>query len=244
MSHKRKLWIISAGVAAAVIITIFTAMFCTVWRPKSKQEWLDIFQNSLAFSKDAMPQKTEKSISITEEGTEVANFYQLVEINEQDGKTVGHIVVEEKYPLQETSVFDIYDEYYFIDKTIYVFRKNGEDEVTTSFSSAWDAFWQIVQENTGAVNYAYNKEIFSDLEITHKNEHSLYAKVLNENLSKFLGDANTENITDLSIGHLLNENLTLKNFNMLYTIDSKKKVTSQIARTTPEYIEIKDFAKG
>lgn len=47
----------------AIALTVLAVLCCIIWRPRTKQEWLGIFENSLAFSKDSTSQKTEKRIA-------------------------------------------------------------------------------------------------------------------------------------------------------------------------------------
>lgn len=178
MTHKKRIIIISSVSAAVVIGMVFLILGLTIWRPKTTQEWLNDFKSSLAFNIENHNQKTEKNISITENEIEVASFYQLVEIKEQEQGTVAHILIKENYPTLETDEFNIFDEYYFLNGTMHMYRKSGGEEVVTDFASTWEVFWEIANENAGSAEYNFAENIFENLEILHEdNLHKMSANI-------------------------------------------------------------------
>ena len=242
MTRKKKILIISISIclAVAVAVTFITLAF-TVWKPKVKttQEWLNDFKACFAMQRDGSEQKTERSISITEEGTEVANYYQLVEIKNQDDGTVAHLTVTEVFPTLETDEFDTYDEYYFINGTMYMQRIASGETNGTSFGSTWEVFWEVVSENLGSVNYDFTESNFTDLTLTHNGHaHAMSATISDSGKDAFLAGA--EGIGDMgqiSVSMTLDDETGYFNFKINYTYLDKQTVTINIIKSEPAVIE-------
>ena len=115
--------------------------------------------------------KTYKNITITEDGNAVALYEHLIEIKDQNEEKIAHLSVKEEFPMLETDEFDTYDEYYFIDGTMYMQRITAGETNGTSFGSTWAVFWEVVTENLGSTNYNFTESNFTDLILTH-NEHT------------------------------------------------------------------------
>lgn len=247
MTHKKKIIIISISIGLAVAIAVtFIALSCTIWKPKTAQEWLNDFKNWLVMNKDTSEQKTEKSIVITEEGTEVARYYQLVEIKNQNDGTVAHLSVVEEFPTLETQEFDIYDEYYFIDGRMYMQRNVMEETNGTSFASSWDVFWEVVSENLGSTNYNFSENVFTDLVILHNDGiHSFTATISDENkIIFFVGAENLGDMSNISISMSMDDSFTFCACKITYTYKNTQLVELKTVKSEPTEIEIKDFVRG
>ncbi len=185
MTHKKKLLIISISIGLAVAIAVtFITLALTVWKqkPKTTQEWLNDFKACLVFQKNDNEQKTQKSITITEDGKEVAFYNHLVEIKTQNDEKVAHLSVKEEFPTLETTEFDTYDEYYFIGDTMYMQRVAAGETNGTSFGSTWEVFWEVVTENLGSINYDFAESNFSVLVLSHnEHTHSISAMISDSN---------------------------------------------------------------
>ncbi len=177
-STKKKIVIISSiSVALVAVAIIFLVLGLTVWRKKEPQkttvEWLNDFSACLTFDKDNANQKFEKKILITESEIIVADYYALVEVYTQTQGTVGHIQIIEKFPSLNTEEFDTYDEYYFIDNTMYMRRDADGESVNTKFASTWEAFWEIPNDIFG--DYTFEESNFTAMKIENaKNNATLY----------------------------------------------------------------------
>lgn len=246
MTHqKKKILILSAAAVIAAVAAVLITLAFTIWRPKNTREWLNDFQNSLIYNRNNMNQRIERQIQVTENEKQVSNFYQLVEIKEQEGGTVAHIIVQETYPGLDTLEFDIYDEYFFYNEVMYMYRKNGEDVVSTKFPSDWNVFWEIANENIGGTKYNFSEGILTDLEMSHaKGEHTLSAAVSEEKKREFFGGTEDRAVfTSVRFHMALNETLRLTKFEMTYAVENKQNVRTTITQKEPETILIKDFAK-
>jgi len=239
MTRKKKVLIISISLSLAVVVAaVFITLALTVWKPKPKatQEWLDDFNQSLLIQKDGSEQKTEKFIVITENGVEVARYYQLVEIK----NNVAHLSTAEEYPSLETREFDIYDEYYLIDGTMYMQRTAMEENNGTSFISSLDVFWEVVSENLGSVKYDFSEKNFSDLNFVHDGGHAFTAAV-SENF--FVGAENLSDMSDMKISMSIDEDFNLVECKITYLYKGTQNVEIKTCKSVPTEIEIKDFAK-
>lgn len=249
MTRKKNILILSISVGFAVILAvIFTSLGFTIWKPKKKsvQQWLYDFENSLAVSYNGTEErKTEKSIFITENGAEVALYSQLLEIKNQNEETVAHFSVYEKYPTLETNEFDICDEYYFINDTMYMQRTAGNEINGTEFTSTWEVFWQVVNENAGSLSYDFSESNFTDLLIAHENEkHILTASVPQEKKYGFFIDA--EDVVDMNsitLSVIIDNNFSLLEFRMNYIFKDMQSVEIKLVKAEPTQIEIKDFVR-
>lgn len=247
MTHKKKFIIITISISLAVAIAVtFITLACTIWKPKTTQEWLNDFKNCLVMNKDTSEQKTEKSIVITEDGKEVARYYQIVEIKNQNNGTVAHLSVTEEFPTLETQEFDTYDEYYFIDGRMYMQRTVMEETNGTSFASSWDVFWEVVSENLGSVNYNFSENVFSDLVISHNNGvHSFTATISDENkIIFFAGAENLGDMSNINISMSMDDSLTYCECKITYTYKNTQFVELKTVKSEPTEIEIKDFVRG
>ena len=114
MTQKKKILIISISVSLAVALAvIFITLAFTVWKPKIKttQEWLNDFKTCLVVEKDNSEQKTQKSITILEDGNEVALYNHLVEIKKQNNEVVAHLFIVEQFTTLEINEFDTSSQY-------------------------------------------------------------------------------------------------------------------------------------
>jgi hypothetical protein len=248
MTHKKKILIISIsiGLAVAIAVTFITLAF-TVWKPKVKttQEWLNNFRSCIVIQKDDSEQKTYKNITITEDGNAVALYEHLIEIKDQNDEKVAHLSVKEEFPTLETDEFDTYDEYYFIDDTMYMQRIAAGETNGTSFGSTWAVFWEVVTENLGSTNYDFTESNFTDLILTHnEHTHSMTATITDSNKYKFLAGA--EGLADMSginITMMFNDETGYYDLRIGYIYQDKQSVEISISRTEPTDIEIKDFVQ-
>ena len=245
MTRKKKILIISISSSLAVAIAVvFIALACTIWKPKSTQEWLNDFKACLTMQKDDSEQKTERSISITEDGTEVARYYQIVEVRNQNEENVAHLSVIEKFPTLDTTDFDTYDEYYFIGGTMYMQRIAAGETNGTSFGSTLEIFWEVVSENLGSVNYNFTESNFTNLELTHeKNIHKLSALISEADKQSFFeGAENLLDMREISIT-MTYEDSGHCEMQIKYKYHDKQSVTIEIVKSEPIDIEIKDFVQ-
>lgn len=248
MTHKKRLLIISISVSLAVAMAVtFITLAFTVWKPKVKttQEWLNDFKTCLILQQDNSEQKTYKNITINEDGNTVALYEHLVEIKSQNDEKVAHLSVTEEFPTLETTEFDTYDEYYFIDGTMYMQRIAAGETNGTSFGSTWEVFWEVVNENLGSVNYDFKESNFSDLNLTHnEHTHSMTAIISEGNKYNFFAGA--EGIADMSgisIDMTFNDETSYFDLTICYTYQSKQSVEIKISKSEPTDIEIKDFVQ-
>ncbi len=248
MTHKKKLLIITISISLTVAIAVtFIALAFTVWKqpPKTTQEWLNDFKNCIVVEKDDSEQKTFKNITITEDGNAVALYEHLIEIKDQNEEKIAHLSVKEEFPTLETDEFDTYDEYYFIDGTMYMQRIAAGETNGTSFGSTWEVFWEVVTENLSSANYNFAESNFTDLLLTHnKHTHSMSATISDSNKYKFFVGA--EGIADMSginIAMTFNDETGYYDLKIGYTYKDKQSVEISISRTEPTDIEIKDFVQ-
>lgn len=247
IKHKKKLLIISISIGLAVAIAVtFITLSVTVWKPKVKttQEWLNDFKNSLVSPQDSSEQKTEKSITITENETVVAYYYQLIEIKNQSQGKVAHFEINEEYPTLETDEFDIYDDYYLIDDIMYMQRKSMGEANQTNFASTIEIFWEVVSENLGSASYNFNESNFTNLQLTHEGKsHKLTALISEQKKqSFFVGAEDLASMSEISIAMTYEESgyydLTIK-----YKYQDNQFVTIRVIKSEPTEIEIKDFVQ-
>ncbi len=242
-NKKKKTIAITAASVVIVLAATFVALGLTVWRPKSTDEWLRDFAASLTMPQGQEEQKYEKTITIEQDGQKASTFFQTVEIHIQDGRPVGHILVEEKYYGLGTTEFDVNDEYYFYDGKMYMRRSNGDDISNTEFTSNWDVFWEVACENWGNNGYVLKKTVFEKMKISHsKGIHKLTATVSSDNRKEFLGGA--EDFKDISQAELamsVNDGLQLVDFTLSYRYKDNQSVIINIVGKEPTQIEIKDF---
>ena len=267
MTQKKKIIIAIISCACALIIATVVTLISTVWNPKfnkgnnsnsnnnqnnnennnekSLQEWLNDFSTSLIIENDYAEQKIEKIISITEDDEKVAQYYQLLEVKFQNEENIAHFIVLEEYPTLETQEFDINDEYYFIDDTMYMQRTVMEETFVTSFGATREAFWEVVNENLGGVSYNFAESNFDNIKITHTEKvHNFTASVSEEHKSGFF--ANTENLSDISnteISMSIDDTFQLIEFKITYIYKEKQLVEICVSKSEPTEIEIKDFAR-
>lgn len=242
MTHKKKILIISISISLAVVVAVtFIILALTVWKPKVKttQEWLNDFKACLVFQKDDSEQRTERSIIITEDGAEVAKYSQLVEIKNQNDENVAHLSVKEEFPTLETDEFDTYDEYYFIDGTMYMQRIAAGEKNRTSFGSTLNVFWEVATENIGSVNYDFTERNFSDLNLTHnEHKHTLSAKISDNNMQKFLAGAEgLADISNLNLSMDFDDSTGYFNLEIKYLYQDKQVVQIKIIKSEPIEIE-------
>ena len=248
MTHKKKLLIISISISLAVALAVtFITLAFTVWKPKVKttQEWLNDFKLCLIMQKDDSEQKTHKSITINEDGNAVALYEHLVEIKNQNDEKVAHLSVREEFPTLEMTEFDTYDEYYFIDGTMYMQRIAAGETNGTSFGSTWEVFWEVVTENLGSENYNFAETNFTDLLLTHnEHTHSLSATISDSNKYKFFAGAEgVADMSGISIDMTFNDETSYFDLTICYTYQSKQSVEIKISKSEPTDIEIKDFVQ-
>ncbi|MDE5721646.1 MAG: hypothetical protein K2I30_02760 [Clostridia bacterium] len=245
MTSKKKIIVTTLSISLAVVIAaVFTALALTVWKPRVKkttQQWLDDFKNSLAINKDGSEQKTEKSIVITENGAEVARYYQLIEIKNQDGKHVSHFSAKEEYPSLETREFDVYDEYYFIDGTMYMQRTAMEETNGTSFISSLEVFWEVVSENLGSVTYDFSESNFENLNLTHEDGEHAFTAAVSEKF--FVGAEDLSDMSDITVSMAIDDDLNLIECKITYRYKGTQNVEIKTCKSVPSEIEIKDFVK-
>lgn len=247
MRNKKTVLIIAIVLAIAIAV-MFTILAFTVWKTKEKttQDWLNDFKNSLVIQKNDSEQKMEKSIVITEDGTEVARYYQLVEIKNQNDSTVAHLSVSEEFPTLETREFDYHDEYYFIDGKMHMQRTTSDETSGTSFTSNWETFWEVASENIGSVDYNFSESLFTDLLLGHENGlHTLSASIAEDHKSLFFTDA--ENLDDMSLITVMmsmNSALQLQEFTIHYMYQDNQDVVLNIVSSEPTEIEIRDFVQS
>lgn len=244
--QKKKIILICCTIAFVVIVgAVFLTLGLTVWSNKEPQkttaEWLNDFSESLAFDSNNANQKFEKSIRITESEVLVCDYYLLVEVHEQEQGIVGHIELIEKYPSLDTEEFDTYDEYYFINNTIYMRRESNGESVSTKFSSTWDAFWEIPSEMFG--HYVFKESLFAATKIDYVDDGvSLYTEVANERKSEFFDkNTNADRITNAVIKMEIDNNSLLKKFELKYILKEKQNVSSIVTRGNADKIVIKEF---
>lgn len=248
MMHKKKLVIIliSIGLAVAIAVTFIT-LALTIWKqkPKTTQEWLNDFRSCLVTQKDDSEQKIQKSITITEDEETVALYNHLIEIKNQNDEKVAHLFVEEVFPTLEIDEFDTYDEYYFINGTMYMQRIAAGETNGTSFGSTWEVFWEVVTENLGSVNYDFTEGNFTDLILSHdEHSHTLSATILDVNKYKFLiGAEGLADMTEISVSMTFNDETNYYDLKIEYTYQNKQSVEIKISKTEPTDIEIKDFVE-
>lgn len=245
MTRKKKILIISILSSLAVVIAVvFITLACTIWKPKSTQEWLNDFKSCLVMQKNESEQKTERLISITEDGTEVAKYYQVVEIKNQNGEKVAHLSTKEEFPTLETTEFDTYDEYYFIGGTMYMQRIAAGETNGTSFGSTWEVFWEVVSENLGSVSYNFTESNFTNLELTHSGKtHKLSALISEQNKQNFFtGAEDLAEMSAISIAMTYEERGYCE-MQIKYKYRDKQFVTITIIKSEPTDIEIKDFVQ-
>lgn len=247
MTHKKKLLItsISISLAVAIAVTFITIVF-TVWKPKTTQEWLNDFKNSLVSPHDSSEQKTEKTITITENETVVAYYYQLIEIKNQSQGNVAHFEINEEYPTFETDEFDIYDDYYLINDVMYMQRKSMGETNQTQFASTLEIFWEVVSENLGSSNYDFTENNFTDLLLTHNGKiHSLTASISDSDKSKFfIGAVGLADMSEITLSMIYFELTGYCELQINYRYQDTQSVNIKIIKSEPMEIEIKDFVTG
>ncbi len=241
---KKNIVIISISSVLIALTIVFLSLGLTIWKPRSTEEWLADFSSSLLLVQDQSNQKTEKTISIEENGVVVSSFYQLVEINNQDNKPVGHIIVEEKYPTIETNDFNTYDEYFFFDNTMHMRRTNGDEVVNANFSSTWAVFWEVVNESIGENKYVFEKALFNDFELKHKKGvHTLKTTLFEETKNKFFNNKEEANqFSDVSFVMSLDKDCKLIDFSLQYKLKQNQNVKVEIKKLQSTEIKIKDFS--
>ena len=247
MAHKKKLLIISISISLAVAIAVmFITLAFTVWKPKTTQEWLNDFKNSLVTTQDSSEQKTEKTITITENETVVAYYYQLIEIKNQLQGNVAHFEINEEYPTLETDEFDIYDDYYLINDMMYMQRKSMGEANKTNFASTIEIFWEVVSENVGSSSYDFTESNFTDLQLTHnKNLHNLSASISDTNKYKFfIGAVGLADMSEITLSMIYNELSGCCELEINYIYQDTQSVNIQIIKSEPTEIQIKDFVTG
>ncbi len=248
MLTKKKVLIISLSIGLAVAIAVtFITLALTVWKPKRKttQEWLNDFKACLVLHQDDSEQKTQKSITITEDGKEVALYNHLVEIKNQNDEKVAHLSVTERFPTLDTEEFDTYDEYYFISNTMYMQRIAAGETNGTSFGSTWEVFWQVVSENLGSTKYDFTESNFTDLSLSHEeHSHSLSATISDSNKDKFLvGAEGLADMSGINVHMTFNDESGYCDFKIGYTYQNKQSIEIRIMKSEPTDIVVKDFVQ-
>lgn len=240
---KRNAFIISAAAVALVLAIVFLSLGLTIWRPKTTEEWLKDFSAALVMQQDQSNRKAEKSIVIIENETEVARYYQLIEVHTQNGRPVAHLIAEEKFPSLGTTEFDIYDEYYFYDGTMYMSRNNGGEVSGANFSSTWETFWEVAYENMGKNAYSLDQEAFESIDITHDGDiHTLNVIIDEDKKDKFFVE--TDGVNDMrgiSMTIRMDDVLTLVSFQLSYMFQNTQSVTIEIKSDEPTEIIINNI---
>lgn len=242
-STKAKIIIIVSLIVAVVLTAALLTLGFTVWRPKSAEEWLNDFSGSMTVHQGQDNQKLEKTIIIEEEGSKISSFLQTVEIYNQGGRPVGHIVMEELYFNLDTTEFDTYDEYLFYDGVMHMSRKNDDEITYTEFSSTWEIFWEVFNENWGNNKYSLDKALLEEFKINHsENTHTLTALVADNNRRAFFNDSEDfKDISKVGLEMSIDNNLKLIDFKLQYKYKEKQDVTIQIVSKESTYIEIEDL---
>lgn len=248
MTHKKKILIISISIGLAVVIAVtFITLAFTVWmqKPKTTQEWLNDFKACLTMPQNDIDQKTQKNITITEDENIVALYSQLIEIKNQNNEKIAHLSVKEEFPTLETDEFNTYDEYYFINGTMYMQRIAAGETNGTSFGSTWEVFWEVVTENLGSVNYDFTESNFTDLTLIHEEHiHTMSAGVSNNNKYKFMfGAEGLADMTEISVSMTFSDETGFFNLTIGYIYQNNQSVEINISKSEPTEIEIKDFVQ-
>lgn len=242
---KRKKIIILVVVVTFIVATVstFTALGLTIWKGRSTEEWLELFSASLVFDKSNKNQSVEKRVFIEQNGVIIAEYNQLVELKEQLEGIIGHIASQEIYPQESSKEFDIFDEYYFVNETIFMQRKIKDEIIESRYSADLNTFWAIATDNMKDMKYALNKEVFEKFQISNKkNEPKLSATVYSNKQLDFLQDeALSKRVSNLNIEIIMTKELTLKSGNITYLLDGDKKVVTTMIKNVAEDIVIKDF---
>lgn len=245
---KRKKIIILVIVVTLIVATVstFTALGLTIWKARSTEEWFELFSASLVFDKANKNQSVEKRIFIEQNGVIIAEYYQLVELKEQSEGIIGHIASQEIYPQESSKEFDIFDEYYFVNETIFMQRKIKDETIESRYASDINTFWAIATDNMKDMKYTLNKEVFEKFQISNKkNEPKLFATVHSNKQLDFLQDeALSKRVSNLNIEIVLTKELTLKSGNITYLLDGDKKVVTTMIKNVTEDIAIKDFVNN
>ena len=245
MNNKNKKIIAIVSVSFVVLLAaIFIALGLTVWRVKNTVDWVKTFSDSLIINQSQDNKKFEKTITIEQEDVKVSSFFQMMEIYNQDGRPVGHIVVDERYYNLDTTEFDTYDEYFFYDGRMYMYRKNGEDATDTDFTSTWDIFWEVFNENWGKNKYSFDNVLFEDMQIEHSEDaHTLTTTISNENCKSFFdGNDDAKYISEIKLAMSIDNDFKLINFKLKYKYKETQEVTIEIVSKASTEIEIKDFS--
>ena len=272
MTHKKKSILISISICLVIIIaSVFIALSFTVWESgnKSSQETtqpenpnpeqpnpeeptieepepdkLKDFNSVFKIQKDDSEQKTERSIVVTEDGVEVAKYYQVVEIRNQNNKNVAHLSVAEEFPTLETTEFDTYDEYYLIDGIMFMQRVSAGETSSTSFGSTIDVFWDVVSEYLGPASYNFAESYFTNLQLLHDgNIHKMSGLISDEHKSSFFEGAEIlSDMSEISIAMTYEESGYF-DLQIEYEYQQKQHVTIRIIKSQPTEIEIKDFVQ-
>ncbi|MBD5087020.1 MAG: hypothetical protein HDT32_06685 [Clostridiales bacterium] len=243
-SKKKKIIAIVAVSLVVVLAAIFLALGLTIWRVKTDIDWVKAFSDSMIINQSQDNKKFEKTITIEQEDVKVSSFFQMVEIYNQYGRAIGHIVVDERYFNLDTTEFDTYDEYLFYDNRMYMYRKNGEDATHTDFTSTWEIFWEVFNENWGKNKYYFDNDIFEDMRIEHSEDaHILTATVSNDNCKAFFdGNDDAKDISEIGLVMSIDNDFKLINFKLKYRYKQTQDVTIEIVSKAPTEIEIRDFS--
>ena len=203
----------------ATIILFALSIICAVifWPkatpPKTTKKWLEEFSESLETatrtrdkSGDVLPLHIVREIKIQENHVVVATYKQLLQINVNDGIANGYLSIEERYPVQETSIDDICDEYYFADGVMYTMRTHGEEVQTSKFDSEIGVILTVASENIGNSQYNLIEEYLAPTEsgkqiIRQSGDVAILSAVVKpEKYDQFFGrDVDDKGLADLCI---------------------------------------------
>lgn len=237
-------------IAVITIVLLAVGIVCgLVFRPKKSKpkttaEWLKEFSESLETamntkdeSGNVLPVNIERRIEIKEDGVVVATYKQQLQTNKTDRGFTGYLIIEEKYPSQETTVDDVCEEYYFYDGVMYTKRTHGKEVQASSFDSEIDILITVADENIGNTVYNFVEENFIPIEaggqiISQKgDEATLYANVNPDKYEQFFGaDVDVSDMTDLGI-EMKTVKGKFKSFALRYTQDNKSAEISLAAQS-------------
>jgi len=249
---RKKIYLILAVVfgAVAVIVTIFFVTRLSV------QGWLDRFERGLVdIAKvqdgNGKPKSRDitRSIEIVDaDGILQVEYEQRLRVFVDESETVNaYLFVQERYPSLQSDEFDILDEYYFVEDTMYTRRINGQDVFVTKFASTFDTIALLANENIGGASYKFRQEYFEPLEsqniVLHsKNSHILAARVKDNLYSGFFGGVDSGKMSEVTIRYKMDDRLQLVSFKLNY-LDSGNSVDIGIASNTPKPIQRPDWAE-
>ncbi len=237
MNQKKKIILSVTGTIIALAFITFFVLGLTIWRPKSTDEWLEIFQNSLNIVKvenfeeytKNQPLSIKRNITIAENDKTLAIYEQVCSYDLRDNKEIGYLKLIETYPNYESTIDDVCDEYYLNDGTMSMRRENSGEQNVSKFDSDKNILNTIITENLGNKLYSLNKDYFDlqnnkKLIIKEDNELIINIRIKDNCIQDFLNLEKSEEVGFSNVNFkmcITKQDFLLKNFLLTYVIDGK-----------------------